>query len=182
MQQIGHVIGSRLDPVFSGKLHDLEHRGAIDTVVIPSADLSRRRLRATTRGGLELAIALPRDEKLYDGAILVLNDDHAVVVRAATERWLRLEPASTADAIELGYHAGNLHWRVRFDGGCLLVALEGCPEDYMAHIEPMIASKRVHVSILDGDDADVHHHDHDHHGHHHHRHDHGHHPHGSPDH
>lgn len=182
MQQIGHVIGSRLDPAFSGKLHDLEHHGAVDTVVIPSADLSRRRLRATTRGGLELAIALPRDEKLYDGAILVLNDDHAVVVRAATERWLRLEPASTADAIELGYHAGNLHWRVRFDGGCLLVALEGRPQDYVARIEPMIASKRVHVSILDGDDADVHHHDHDHHGHHHHRHDHGHHPHGSPDH
>jgi urease accessory protein len=177
MQQIGHVIGSRIDPAFSGKLHDLEHRGAVDTVVIPSGDLSRRRLRATTCGGIELAIALPRDEKLYDGAVLVLNDDHAVVVRAATERWLRLEPASIADAVELGYHAGNLHWRVRFDGTCLLVALEGRPEDYAARIEPMIAINRVRVSILDGDDADVHHHGHDHRGHHHHHHDHSHHHH-----
>lgn len=177
MQQIDHVVGSRIDPAFSGKLHDLEHRGAVDTVVIPSADLSRRRLRVTTCGGVELAIALPRDEKLYDGAVLVLNEDQAVVVRAATERWLRLEPASTADAVELGYHAGNLHWRVRFDGSCLLVALEGRPEDYAARIEPMIAGKRVHISIMDRDDeTDVHHH-----GHHHH-HSHSHHRHGGSDH
>jgi urease accessory protein len=168
MQQISHVIGSRIDPNLSEKLHDLEHRGAIDTVVIPSADLSRRRLRAITRGGIELAIALPRDEKLYDGAVLTLSDDHAVVVRAATERWLRLEPASTAAAVELGYHAGNLHWRVRFDGACLLVALEGRPEDYAARIEPMIASKCVRVSIVDDNEADVH--DHSHGGHHHHHH------------
>jgi urease accessory protein len=182
MQQVDHVIGSRIDPAFSGRLHDLEHRGAVDTVVIPSADLSRRRLRAITRGGVELAIALPRDEKLYDGAVLVLNDDQAVVVRAATERWLRLEPASTADAVELGYHAGNLHWRVRFDGPCLLVALEGRPEDYAARIEPMVSSRRVHVSVVDGDHADVHRHDHDYPGDHHHHHDHGRHRHSGSDH
>ncbi len=144
------------------KLHDLEHRGAIDTVVIPSADLSRRRLRAVTRAGVELAIALPRDEKLYDGAVLALSEDRAIVVRAATEHWLRLEPASLADAVELGYHAGNLHWRVRFHGACLLVALEGRPEDYVARIETMIADKRVQAEILDGDDVNVHSHNHHH--------------------
>lgn len=168
MQQISHVIGSRMDPELSGKLHDLEHRDAVDIVVIPSSDLSRRRLRAMTHRGIELAIALPRDQKLYDGAVLILNDDHAVVVKAATERWLRLEPASTADAVELGYHAGNLHWRVRFEDASLLVALEGRPEDYVARIEPMIAGNRVQVSVLDGGDAHVHPHDHHHHDHSHH--------------
>jgi urease accessory protein len=157
-----------MDPELSGKLHDLEHRDAVDIVVIPSSDLSRRRLRAMTHRGIELAIALPRDQKLYDGAVLILNDDHAVVVKAATERWLRLEPASTADAVELGYHAGNLHWRVRFEGASLLVALEGRPEDYVARIEPMIAGNRVQVSVLDGGDAHVHPHDHHHHDHSHH--------------
>lgn len=157
-----------MDPELSGKLHDLEHRDAVDIVVIPSSDLSRRRLRAMTHRGIELAIALPRDQKLYDGAVLILNDDHAVVVKAATERWLRLEPASTADAVELGYHAGNLHWRVRFEDASLLVALEGRPEDYVARIEPMIAGNRVQVSVLDGGDAHVHPHDHHHHDHSHH--------------
>ena len=46
------------------------------------------------------------------GAILVLDESRAIIVRSETERWLRLEPRSIADAIELGYQAGNLHWRV----------------------------------------------------------------------
>jgi len=36
-----------------------------------------------------------------------------------------VRPAAAAAALRLGYHAGNLHWRVRFDGADLMVALEG---------------------------------------------------------
>ena len=113
------------------------------------ADLARRRLLATTRGGEELAIALPRHEKLFDGAVLLIDGERAIVVRAATERWMRLEPRSISDAIELGYHAGNLHWRVRFQGEVLFVAIEGRPEDYTARLSEMISARRVGVSILD---------------------------------
>lgn len=168
MIEIVHVLGSRLDPEFSERLHDLGHRDEIDTLVITVSDLSRRRLLAKTTRGVMVAIALPREEKLYDGAILYLSEKQAIVVKAPGERWLRCDPASLSDAIELGYHAGNLHWRVRFDGAALLVALEGRAEDYIARIEPMISGKRVRISILDGDDFHVHDHDHDHHGHHHH--------------
>ena len=38
----------------------------------------------------------------------------------------------------LGYHAGNLHWRVRFEGEILFVALEGRPEDYVARLQELI--------------------------------------------
>jgi urease accessory protein len=62
---------------------------------------------------------------------------------------MRLEPRSISDAIELGYHAGNLHWRVRFQGEALFVALEGRPEDYTARLGEMISSHRIGVSILD---------------------------------
>ena len=80
---------------------------------------------------------------------------YAVVVRVAQERWLRLQPRGIADAIELGYHAGNLHWRVRFQGEVLFVALEGRPEDYTARLGDMISGRRVGVSILDEEgDAD----------------------------
>src|SRR5258707_13660013 len=111
------VLGSRLEPAFSKRIHELEHRGAIDLLMVPAADVARRRLRATTREGAEVAIALPRDQQLFDGAVLLIEPDRAIVVRVAEERWLRLQPRAIADAIELGYHAGNLHWRARFARG-----------------------------------------------------------------
>src|SRR5258707_10630469 len=125
MLRIDRVLGSRLESEYSEEIHRLEHRGAVDLVNIPVADLDRRRLLATTRAGEELAIALPRHQKLFDGAVLLIDDEHAIVVRAATERWMRLEPRSISDAIELGYHAGNLHWRGGFPGGGLFVAVGG---------------------------------------------------------
>ncbi len=149
MLRIDRVLGSRQDPNLSDRLHRVEHRGGVDVVDIPVADLDRRRLLISTTGGEELAIALPRDQKLFDGAVLMLDDAHAIVVRAATQRWLRLEPHSINDAIELGYHAGNFHWRVRFDGEVLLVALEGRPEDYTARIDSLITSRRIGVSVVD---------------------------------
>lgn len=149
MLRIDHVLGSRIDPNFSEDLHRLEHSGGVDIVSIPVADLARRRLLATTRGGQELAIALPRNEKLFDGAVLFIDDARAIVVHAGTERWLRLVPRSIADAIELGYQAGNLHWRVRFEGEALFVALEGRAEDYIARLDELIGSRRIGVSIVD---------------------------------
>ena len=154
MLRIEHVLGSRIDGTLADRLHQLEHHGAVDVVDIPVADLARRRLLIATRSGEELAIALPRTEKLFDGAVLLLEQNRAIVVRAATERWLRLEPRSISDAVELGYQVGNLHWRVRFGGEVLLVALEGRPEDYTARIENLIAARRVAVTVLDEDAAD----------------------------
>ena len=151
MLRIDHVVGSRLETAYSAEIHRLEHRGAVDVVNIPAADLARRKLLTTTRAGEELAIALPSHQRLFDGAILLLDDERAIVVSAATERWMRLEPRSIGDAIELGYHAGNLHWRVRFRGEVLFVALEGRAEDYTARLGEMISDRRVSVSILDGE-------------------------------
>src|SRR3978361_394404 len=141
MLRIDHVLGSRLESAFSEEIHRLEHRGAGDGVNIPVAGRSRRRLLATTRAGEELAIALPRHQKLFDGAVLLMDTQRAIVVRAATERWMRLEPLSIGDAVELGYQAGSLHWRVRFEGEALFVALEGRPEDYISLLGEMISAR-----------------------------------------
>ena len=111
--QINHILGSRLEPVFSGKISRLQHQNAVDEVELSGAELDRFEFRAKTRGGQELAIALPRHQRLFDGAVLLLDDVRAIVVRTAGQRWLRLEPRSIGDAIELGYHIGNLGWRVR---------------------------------------------------------------------
>ena len=39
--------------------------------------------------------------------------------------WLLIAPTDAAAALELGYFVGNLHWRVRFDGHVLKIALDG---------------------------------------------------------
>ena len=152
MLRIEQVLGSRLDPAFAERIHELEHQGAVDLLTVPAADVARHRLRATTQGGTEVAIALPRDQHLFDGAVLVLEPNHAVVVRVAQERWLRLQPRSIADAIELGYHVGNLHWRVRFAGEALLVAMEAPMDDYLARIGALIRDRRVISSLAEADE------------------------------
>jgi urease accessory protein len=148
---INRVLGSRLEPAFSERLLRLEHHNAVDVVHVSDADLEQQQLLATTRGGRELAIALPRHERLFDGAVLLLDEFHAIVVRSANKRWLRLEPRSLSDAIELGYQVGNLHWRVRFEGEALLVAIEGRPENYAVRLGELIWSRRVGMSVHDED-------------------------------
>lgn len=146
MIHVNSVVGARTDPALHERLHQLEHHDAVETVTIPTGDLDRRRLLVRTPAGEEVAIALPREQKLFDGAVLVLESDRAIVVRAGEQRWLRLSPRSADAALELGYHAGNLHWRVRFDAGDLLVSLDGPAHHYAARIEPLIKDGRVSMS------------------------------------
>ena len=146
---IHHVLGSRLEPSFSEQIHRLELHGAVDEVRLPAHVLEQREIRATTRGGEELAIALPRHEKLFDGAILLIDDSRAIVVREAGRRCLRLQPRSISDAIELGYHIGNLGWPVRFEGDVLFVAMQGRAENYVVRLGELIWSRRVAVSVQD---------------------------------
>lgn len=143
MLRIDRVIGDRADPAIHDRLHELEHHGAVEIVKLSIADLDRHRLRARTERGEELAITLPRDEKLFDGAVLHLGDARAIVVRAGEQRWMRLSPRSIGDANELGYCAGNLHWRVRFDGSDILVALEGPVASYVSRIEHFLQDGRA---------------------------------------
>lgn len=133
------ILGPADGPKFRAALHRLEHAEAVDWLILPRADLPRRRLRATSEGGRSVAIALPREEKLYDGAVLRLDDEAALVVKVEAEDWLRLRPAGAAAALRIGYHAGNLHWRVRFDGTDLMVALEGPEERYRDRLVDLLA-------------------------------------------
>ncbi len=143
MIKVERIVGGRLDQEIAGRLHHLEHQGSVEQVVLETADLSRRRLRATTSAGSEVAIALTRDQRLYDGAVLYLDSQRAILVRVAAERWIRFQCRSIPDAIELGYHAGNLHWRVRFEDEALLVAIEAPAEDYISRLGALVSDGRV---------------------------------------
>lgn len=141
MQIHTRILGSADD--FHDRLHGLEHAGAVDVLRLPRSDLARRRLRTFTEGGDEVAVALPRDVQLFDGAVLALTAEAALVVRVEPEHWLRLQARDHAAALRVGYFCGNLHWRVRFDSEVLMVAVESEERLYLSRLAPMIEAREV---------------------------------------
>lgn len=144
-QVIAAIVGDRADPTHAERLHALAHRDRIETLVVAPEDLPRRRFHSQTDRGTRCFVALPRDEPLFDGAILLLEADRAIVVRVGEQRWLRIVPRDAAAALELGYLAGNLHWRIRFDAGALAVALDAPRDGYLARLRPLVGDGRVTV-------------------------------------
>jgi urease accessory protein len=158
MRRIDRIIGSRLDQAFQDRLHRLERRNAVDEVQLSVDELEYQQFATRTRRGQELVITLPDHQRLFDGAVLWLDESHAIVVRTAGQRWLRLEPRSIGDAVELGYHIGHLGWPVRFEGEVLFVEVRGRPENYMVRLGDLVWSRRVGMSVIevganDGDAA-----------------------------
>lgn len=141
---ITHIVGFASDAEIAEQLHELSHKNLVEHVLLQRQDTHRHRLRVRSNLDREYLVAIPRDQQLGDGAVLVLERDTALVVRMAEEHWLRLMPADIASAVELGYFAGNLHWRVRFDGPELQVALEGPEQDYLVRLQPFLQSGRAH--------------------------------------
>ncbi|MEX2296733.1 MAG: urease accessory protein UreE [Dongiaceae bacterium] len=145
--RLTRILGAREDPAIAARLHDISHAGRIEEITLGRDDLARRRIRIETDAGTDCAIALDRSEKLFDGAVLLLEADRAVVVRMEPERWLSLETASPAAALRLGYFAGNMHWRVRFEGSILHIALEGVASDYLARLDPVLLQGGVRAIV-----------------------------------
>ena len=140
---INRIAGRASDAAISERLHTLSHQQAVEYVRITTGETLRRRLRVRSDRGTECLIALPREQKLFDGAVLLLEAGRAIVIRLSEQKWLSLRPADMSSAVELGYFAGNLHWRVRFDGPVLKVALEGPEKDYLARLQPLLEKRRV---------------------------------------
>jgi urease accessory protein len=61
------------------------------------------------------------------------------------QRWLGFEARDAAAAIELGYLAGNLHWKVRFAGASLWVQLEGDVAQYRARVAALLSDGRARL-------------------------------------
>jgi urease accessory protein len=80
---------------------------------------------------------------LVDGAVLLLEETRAIVLRKAEERWLRLTPRDADAALEAGYCAGNHHWKVRFEPGALLIATQGPAEHYVDRLEHLVEAGRI---------------------------------------
>lgn len=145
MITVTEIIGTAGDPQFAERLHDLARDGLVEYLNVDGSDLLRHRLRGRTDKGTDVALALDRSQRLKDGAIIILDDKRAVVVKTNEERWIKLAPRDSDAALALGYFIGNLHWRVRFEAGFILVALEGPEEHYVTRLELFLASNRATI-------------------------------------
>ena len=149
MLTLTQIVGRASDPEFVDRLHGLSHKDRVEYLELSRDDTQRHRLRKTTDRGTDCAIALDRSAQLSNGAILLLDDLRAIVVRMEETRWVRLKPRDTAVAVELGYLGGNMHWRVEFDGPVMAIALDGPEEDYLARLAPFLRDGRVERLIDD---------------------------------
>lgn len=149
IMQLTSIIGFIDDEDVAKRLHVLDHQGKVDEIVLARDDLARRRIRTRTTAGTECTISLPRHQRLQDGAVLQLDERGAIVVRARPERWITLEPPDLGSALELGYFAGNMHWRVRFESHRISIGVEEDEEFYLERLGPLMEAR--HIIRLDDD-------------------------------
>ena len=143
MLRLHGIIGNKDDSALHDRLHKLEHAGAVEHVFIDETELGRRRFRLDTDRGTDCAISLDRNEDLVNGAVLLLEPNRAIIVRMGKAWVWRLRARDQEAALQLGWNAGNLHWRVRFEAADLLVLLDGPVEDYRARIQPLLSAGLV---------------------------------------
>ena len=151
MLRLTRILGNATEPEFAERLHTLEHDGRVETITLDAADTARKRLRVATDKGTNCAVAIARSDRLANGAVLLLEDNRAVVVRMRETMWLALSPRDLAAALDLGYFCGNLHWRVRFEGAVLKVALDGPRETYIARLAQHLSDGRARIIEEQGD-------------------------------
>jgi urease accessory protein len=92
-----------------------------DAVVLTAEERRWGRRRVTTRGGRELALALPTGSALTPGAVLHVDADWYVVVEAAPEAVLAVRPRSRDEELRLAFEVGNRHFTLAVDGARLLL-------------------------------------------------------------
>ena len=143
MLRLDSIVGHASDPDIAEKLHVLQHENSVERITLSESDTQRKRLRLTGDKGTDCAIILDRNESLHNGSVLLLEKDRAIVVELDVLPWLIIEPDSRETALELGFLAGHLHWRVRFDGTSLLLAIEQEEQNYLDRIEEHLDGSRI---------------------------------------
>jgi urease accessory protein len=141
------IVGWVTDEAVADRLHELRHHPdlehAVEYLHLDVHDLDRSWLRATSDAGTDYAIVLSRGSALADGAVLLLEPDRAVVVRAGVPRTMTLRANDIGAALRLGFLVGHLHWKADQRHDSVVVHLEGPEFDYTSRIVDLLESGRV---------------------------------------
>ncbi|MFC7555647.1 hypothetical protein ACFQU7_30640 [Pseudoroseomonas wenyumeiae] len=148
-----------------GNLHDRawqeRARSAdVDLLVLEQWEAPKSRLRKASKGGVELAISLPRSEHLHDGDVLHYDEakKFIVVAQIALKDVLVIELQDisnlTPDEIlrvgfELGHGLGNQHWPAVIKGSTVYVPLS-VDQKVMASVMRTHAFEHVRTRFAPG--------------------------------
>ncbi|GAA3509339.1 hypothetical protein [Dietzia aurantiaca] len=170
METFRTLIGHRLDAEIKRSVLRHEDAGRVVRLSVPQAELGRKRFKVVDQNGNHYGIALPRNLTLQNGSVLDLSSSRAVVIETTDTEQLHLRARDAEGGIQLGWHAGHLHWKVRMAGRYVTVLLDGPREDYLVRIGQFLDAGLIEVVDSDAwtDDAanDVHEpHSHIHEGH-----------------
>ncbi len=116
--------------VREGELVGLER----DVVVMTAEERRWGRRRVVTRGGRELALALPTGSVLGAGQVLHVGGDFYVVVEAAAEAVLVVVPRSWEEAVRIAFEVGNRHFTLAVDAERVLVPDDPAMEQLMRRL------------------------------------------------
>lgn len=139
------VIGHATDHDMAERLHDISHHGVIEYLMLSKDDVLRHRLRINTDKGTECAIQISRNEHLANGAVMLLDETRAIVIKMLKIEWLSLKPKNAAAALELGYFAGNMHWKVDFEEDVLRITLNGPKDRYVERLSQLIKDGKIEL-------------------------------------
>ncbi|MDR8399463.1 hypothetical protein ParKJ_39905 [Paraburkholderia fungorum] len=122
MELVTQILGRADAPEFTGR--------EVDRIGIASADAGRRRMRLRSERGVDVGIDLPRQNWLFDGA--VLHDDGArvvVVVRLPEPVMVIALAALTSEAaFRIGHALGNRHSQSEWRGEEIIVPVTDTAE------------------------------------------------------
>ena len=132
-------------PVVEAVLGNLSELGqrveAVDELELTTEERERAHLRARSRGNRELIISLPRGEELHDGDVVYVEDGVAVVVAAAPEDVLEVNPRTTREWALTAYQLGNLHRPARFLPDAILTPYDRSSAEMLRALG--VATRRV---------------------------------------
>ncbi|HSF04532.1 MAG TPA: hypothetical protein VLG10_01960, partial [Methylomirabilota bacterium] len=130
--------------VGDGALDGLER----DALVLTAEERRWGRRRVRTRGGRELALALPTGSVLMPGDVLHIGEGWYVVVEAAAEAVIAVTPRSHQEAIRVAFEVGNRHFTLALDGERVLVPDDPAMEQLLARLAvPWRRDRAVFVPV-----------------------------------
>ena len=102
-----------------------------DSLVLTSEERLSPHMLGYTTGGRSLRISLPRSAELFDGDVLAIDGDVAIVVEASPEDLFVVLPENNLAWGMIGFNLGNLHRPVRFTETSILTPADPLVADMM---------------------------------------------------
>ena len=114
-----------------------------DVLVLTAEERRWGRRRARTAAGRELALALPTGSVLAAGEVLHVDRDWYVVVEAAMEAVLAVEPRSSEEGLRLAFEVGNRHFTLAWDGARALLPDDPAMEQLLRRMDLPFERRRA---------------------------------------